>query len=404
MLPPPPPLWQTCDMPPRTAAAPDIAAAARALVAEEGLRGLSLRKVAGRAGVSLGGVSYQVGDKADLVRLLVQDAGALRRQRHEAWLARARRADLADPAVLAALVSGYLDEQAQGDRAHALAHCELVLEAGRAPALAADIAALVADETGFWRAALTDTPGGAGHGEAIAAYCQDELPFTLAIGADPDYRLLRAATLSRLAERLRDTAGRGFAAGFEALVAAMDARAVDIRQPPPVDPRSPRARIAAAVAELIEAEGAAAVTHRAVAAVAGAANSTVAHHFRTRDDLLRAGVEALYRGSVGSTAAAPDAEAQRGGRTLLRATRALVLAAARDESLRPFALDLRRRRGEHMGPLVAPVAAGRPLDAAAAQAAAMTISGGGFAGQARGEAPRAGDVAALLAELRAAAG
>lgn len=387
-------------MPPRSAAAPDIAAAARALVAAEGLRGLSLRKVAGRAGVSLGGVSYQIGDKADLVRLLVQDAGALRAQRHEAWLTRARRSDLADPAVLAALIGGYLDEQAQGDREHALTLNELVLEAGREPAPSAEIVALVRGETAFWRAALADSPGGAAHGEAIADYCHDELPFTLAVGADPDYRLLRAGVSARLADRLRPAGGRGFAAGFEELVAAMDARAVDIRRPPSVDADSPRARIAAAVASLIEAEGVAAVTHRAVAATAGAPNSTVAHHFRTRDDLLRAGIEALYRGSLGSTAAEPDAQAQRGGRSLLRATRALVLAAARDASLRPFALDLRRRRGEHMGPLVAPIAGGAPLDPAAAQAAAMTISGAGFARQTLGETPRAGEISELLSGLR----
>ena len=389
-------------MPPRSVAASDIAAAARALVAEEGLKGLTLRKVAGRAGVSLGGVSYQIGDKAGLVRRLVDDAVALRRGRHEAWLGRARRADLADPAVLAAFVAGYLDEQAQPDRAHALTLAELVLEAGRDPVPAAGIAALVRGEADFWRAALADSPGGAAHGEAVAHYCQDELPFTLALGADPDYRLLRAAVVARLADRLRDTGGRGFAAGFDDLVAAMDARAVDIRRPPAVDPASPRARIAAAVASLIEAEGVAAVTHRAVAALAGAPNSTVAHHFRTRDDLLRAGVEALYRGSFGSMESEPDERAQRGGRSLMRATRALVLAAARDESLRPFALDLRRRRGEHMEPMTAPIGGERPLDPAAAQAAAMTLSGAGFARATLGETARAGDVAELLASLRGA--
>jgi len=389
-------------MPPRSAAAPDIAAAARALVAEEGLRGLSLRKVAGRAGLSLGGVSYQIGDKADLVRRLVRDAAALRAQRHEAWLTRAARMDLAEPAVLAAVIAGYLDEQVQPDREHALTLEELILEAGREAAPSAEIAALVRGETAFWRALLAESPGGSAHGEAVAHYCRDELPFALALGADADYRLLRAAVSARLADRLRDAGHGGFAHGFDELVAAMDARAVDIRRPPAVDPDSPRARIAAAVAGLIETEGVAAVTHRAVAAAAGAPNSTVAHHFRTRDDLLRGGIEALYRGSIGSTAEAPDERAQRGGRSLMRATRALVLAAARDASLRPFALDLRRRRGEHMGPLVAPIGGGAPLDRAAAQAAAMTISGAGFARSTLGEAPRAGDIAELLAALRKA--
>jgi hypothetical protein len=55
-----------------------------------------------------------------------------------------------------------------------------------------------------------------------------------------------------------------------------------------------------------------------------------------------------------------------------------------------------------MGLLTAPIGGERPLDPAAAQAAAMTISGAGFARATLAEAPRAGDIAALLAGLRVA--
>jgi DNA-binding transcriptional regulator YbjK len=392
-------------MPPasRSSAASEITAAARGLVAEEGLRGLSLRKVASRAGVSLGGVSYQMGGKADLVRQLIGEAVAERRERHSHWLARARRLDLGDPAVRATLVGAYLDDAALSHREHSLAVCELILEAGRDPAADNGMRALIADEESFWRAALAGQPQAGDLGEAIADYCRDELPFALAIGLDPDYRLLRASVCARLTDRLRDVGDHGFAAGFEALVAAMDARAIDIRKPLAADPDSRRARIAAAVAELIGEDGVASVTHRAVAAAVGAPNSTVAHYFRTRDDLLRAGIEALYLGATGSASAAPDSAARRGGLSLMRATRALVLSAARDASLRPFALDLRRRRGEHMGDLVAPIGGAQPLDAAAAQAAAMVLSGAGVARQALGEGPGATSLAERLAGLRAAA-
>ena len=384
--------------------AADISSAAMSLVAEEGLRGLSLRKVAARAGVSLGGVSYQMGGKADLVRQLVGDAVAVRRERHGQWLARARRADLSDPAVLAAVIGGYLDEQALGDRDHALAVCELVLEAGRDPAAYDGMGELIEGETAFWREALGGLPEGADLGEVIAHYCRDELAFALAIGLAPDYRLLRASICARLAERLHDTGGQGFAAGFEELAAAMDARAVDVRKSFAADPDSRRARIAAAVADLIDAEGVAAVTHRAVAAAAGAPNSTVAHYFRTRDDLLRAGIEALYLAATGSATALPQAEARRGGLSLLRASGALVLSAARDPSLRPFAIDLRRRRGEHMSALIEPIGGGRRLDAAAAQAASMVVTGAGIARHALGEAntPEAKSVIERLRRLRAA--
>lgn len=398
-------LWQTGVMPSasRSSTAAEISSAASSLVAEEGLRGLSLRKVAARAGVSLGGVSYQVGAKADLVRQLVHDAIAVRRQRHGQWLVRARRADLADPAVLATVVGGYLDEAALSDREHALTVCELILEAGRDPAAYGEMRELIEGETTFWRAALDGLPQGGDLGEVIAHYCRDELTFALAIGLDPDYRLLRAGVCARLADRLRDTGGRGFAAGFETLAAAMDARALDVRQPLAADPDSRRARIAAAVADLIDEAGVAAVTHRAVAAAAGAPNSTVAHYFRTRDDLLRAGIEALYLGVTGVLAPTPGA-APRGGFSLLRATRTLVLSAARDPSLRPFALDLRRRRGEHMGGLISPISGAQKLDAAAAQAAAMVITGAGIARQALGETEPLGEPSVIvrLARLRAA--
>lgn len=372
-------------------------------MAEEGLRGLSLRKVAARAGVSLGGVSYQVGGKADLVRQLVRDAIAERASQHFQWLARASRLDLADPAVLATLVGAYLDEAALSDREHSLTVCELIVEAGRDPAAYAEMRALVEGEERFWRTALDRLPQGGDLGEAIAHYCRDELPFALAIGLDPDYRLLRASVCARLADRLRDVDDRGFAAGFEALAAAMDARAIDIRKPVAADLDSRRARIAAVVAELIDDGGVAAVTHRAVAAAVGAPNSTVAHYFRTRDDLLRAGIAALYLGATGSASTTPDAAARRGGLSLMRASRALVLSAARDPSLRPFALDLRRRRGEYMGDLVAPIGGAQPLDAAAAQAASMVISGAGIARQALGGGPGAAALSERLAALRASA-
>lgn len=389
-------------MPPAASApaASAIVAAARALVAQEGLRGLSLRKVAARAGVSVGGINYQVGSKADLVGRLLDEAVGAQRELHQAWLARLRAADLADPAVLATAICGYLDDNA-ARREQALAGCELVLEAGRDPQGQDEARALVEEETAFWRQALARTPAGADLGLVIAGYVRDELAFSLAIGEDADYRLLRASVAARLAQRLAPSDGQGFEAGFEAVVAAMDAKALDIRRLA-AQADSRRAQIAQAVAGLIAEAGAAAVTHRAVAAAVGAPNSSVAHHFRTRQDLLRAGIEALYLGAVGSAAPQTGEAARRGGQALMHGTSALVLAAARDPDLRPFALDLRRRRGEYMRPMTGPIAPARPLEPAAHQAAAMAITGAGLGRQAAGDAPGSGEVVVALARLRAA--
>lgn len=398
---PRPPLWQTEAMSAAASApAATIAAAARALVAEEGLRGLSLRKVAARAGVSVGGVNYQVGAKADLVRQLVAEAGAAQDELHRTWLARLRAADLADPAVLGTAVCGYLDDAA-ARREQALTICELVLEAGRDPQGLEEMRRLVEGEAAFWRELTGATPGGADLAAALAGYVRDELAFTLAIGCDPDYRLLRASVTGRLAERLAPRDGRGFEAGFETLVAAMDARAVDIRT---LEGQSDsrRSQIAQAVAGLIAEAGVAALTHRAVAAAAGVPNSTVAHHFRTRQDLLRAGIEALYLGAVGSATPQADETARRGGQALMQGTSILVLAAARDAALRPFALDLRRRRGEYMRAMTAAIDAAGPLEPAAHQAAAMAITGAGLARQATEQTPGADATIAALGRLRRA--
>jgi hypothetical protein len=110
----------------------------------------------------------------------------------------------------------------------------------------------------------------------------------------------------------------------------------------------------------------------------------VAHYFRTRDDLIRGGIAAQIlhaRRELGGGKMPPaDSDAM----ALIRATHMVALAAARDAALRPYALDMRRRRAENVRSGIG-LAIGGPagLDGAAVQAAAMALIGSALTAPAR---------------------
>jgi AcrR family transcriptional regulator len=58
----------------RPECSPSVIAAAKQLMAEVGYGGMSMRQVAGRAGLSAGSLYYYVADKHDLLLMVVQDA------------------------------------------------------------------------------------------------------------------------------------------------------------------------------------------------------------------------------------------------------------------------------------------------------------------------------------------
>lgn len=388
--------------------APPFLSAARARIAANGIRGLSLRSVAQDAGVSLGSLNYHIGDKAALVARLIEQECAENRVVHDDWLARTAELDLAVPETLATVIIAYLDEASEVRREAALTGCELLIDAGLDPDGYAGIAGLLDGEENFW-ASVLDRDHGAGaraFGKAIAGYCRDELPFSIAVGRDSDYRLLRAATVGRLAEGLAGS-GAGLSRSFETLVAACgDSQALG---PLPVDlpAGSKKADLAGHIAALIAEQGVASITHRLVAARAGVPNSSVAHHFRTRDDLLDAGMGALILDMRRELQAGSEPDhSHRRGPALIRATHSIALAAARDPELIPFALDMRRRRAENVRALIGEAIAGpEGLDPAAVQTAVLVIIGSSFADRARGsneaEAISPTQLAALRESFRA---
>jgi AcrR family transcriptional regulator len=122
-------------------------------------------------------------------------------------------------------------------------------------------------------------------------------------------------------------------------------------------------RVATAAAAVVERQGVAGLTYRAVAAEGGMTLGVVSHKFRTGADLVAAAFEVLYRRAADKT---PDELANLSASSPAKLVRELaggalreqggsvgsdelLLACARDPSLRPFAGNLRYLRGRTSG-------------------------------------------------------
>lgn len=378
--------------------------AARSRIAAGGIRGLSLRLVAQDAGSSVGSLSYRIGDKAALISRLVHEERRRRQQWHEIWHARVAGIDLSHPDVLANIVIAYLDDAATGHRETTLTCCEFLLEAIIDPAVYGSIGLLFDEEDQFWSSILHRSGIFEPElmGTAIAAYCRDEMPFAAALHGNVDYRLLRTATIRRLAEGFAGKTS-GLACHFDTLVAACGETSASTPLPVDLPEGSKKAELADHIADIIAEQGLGAVSHRLVAARAGIPNSSVAHHFRMRNDLIDGGTCALVLRMRRGLQLAKGKPQGTDGMVLIRATHAIALSAARDPALVSFALDMRRRRAENVHEAMGTAIAGpNGMDRAAVQAATMVLIGSGLAAMARSQ-ESAGNIldTTLLARIKA---
>jgi AcrR family transcriptional regulator len=102
-------------------------------------------------------------------------------------------------------------------------------------------------------------------------------------------------------------------------------------------PSEAKQRILDAVVRMIEEDGTQAITHRAISAKAKVSLSSLMHHFGKRSDLLRSGIQELFRQKL-----------DRRDGTLPRAAAApyeLALYALQDPFLAPLAAAVRRKLG-----------------------------------------------------------
>jgi AcrR family transcriptional regulator len=348
--------------------------AAMALVAADGLRGLSLRPLAERMGTTVSALSHRFGRKDALVATLIDAACAADGAFLDSWRARIDALDARDAMLTADLADAVLGDMAGPEALRTRFYCELLQGAPLHPEIAVPLAAWQVRRLSFWRAVAAPL-GSAELGEVLHAFCTDEAAHGVAIGDLAAYRWLRRLNLRRLCAGLVPAKGatdlREFAV-FHAALGDLLAAQGRYRAPMMTDFQ---ARAARHVSALIVEEGADAVTHRAVAARAGIANSTLAYHFPRQDDLLLAGLHDIIlrtqRRIDAPQTSEPDYELS--SVEIARATFALALAAARMPSLRGFAADMRRRRGEnYLIRLDRLVEGESPFDLLSAQAIAMT--------------------------------
>ncbi len=365
--------------------------AARGLCLSGGLGAISFRGVARAAGVSPGLLGHHFGSLERLLeRLVAREAEACERWL-SGWRLRFEGVGALAAEDVALLVEALLDDWTGNRRGSAALVAELRV---------AGVAMPGAGTSGidFWRALLAGrVRGGLALAPLLAGLVADELPFGLAIGDVPSYRMLRGWGIRQLvsgvtlpdppalAACLADLAGQARTA--ESWTGSAEERAT---------------RIAAAAADLIEDGAVAQLSHRRVARDADVPASTVQHHFPTVAALLEGGVAMLYR------RIRRQEEPGRPGRPtgiarVGRATHGVALAALRDPQLKPYAIDMRWRRGENLQPHL-PSLLELPSGpcALAAQAIALAAIGGELAGVAGAGAPL--PVRELVREMRASLG
>ncbi len=353
---------------------PTLRAALR-LVAADGLKGLSLRPLAELLGTTAPALIRRFGSKDELVNVLVEAAIAQDGAFLDGWLARIRALGVRDGARMVEIADAILSDLAGPEAARTRFYCELLQAAASRPELAESVATWSRRRLDFWRAA-TEGLSRAELAEILHGFSIGEAAYSLVLQDVAAYRWLRRLNLRRLCCGLIPADATLDLREYAVFRAALDDLFGD--QTATAQMSESQAEAAGHISALIIAEGADAVTHRAVAARAGLANSTLAYHFPKQEDLLRAGLDDIVirvRRATGNAAsdAPPDFNltAVQSG----RATFALALAAARMPSLKAVAADLRRQRGENSVFYYERQYGERAFDVVSCQAISLTAMG-----------------------------
>ncbi len=272
-----------------------IVDAARTVVSQRGLSGMSLRVVAEQADVSVGTINYRIGDRAALLEAVTRREIELARAHRQAWRDRVGQTDPLDAGALPDLVCAWLDDGAWDRRVSAINQCELTLKALRDPQSLPSIGPLLEEGESLWRAILHRNADADRLATLIASYCTDEQPFSILLASDVEYRLLRRSTIRALLHDPRKPRPRTAGDWHMRLVDRLAIPSQAARDPGAVAPQGMKSVITEHIADALASAGVGALSHRLVAQTANMPASTVAHHFPTQRDVVRGGVEALYR-------------------------------------------------------------------------------------------------------------
>ena len=372
--------------------------AARALIAQRGLAGMSLRTVAEHAGISVGSISYRIGDRAALVAAIIDREIGIMAALTQDWRARLDGIDPVAAGILPDLVCEWLDLGTR--RTSAIVVCELALQASRDPQALPGLEKLLDASEAFWRDLLGARPGGAILARRIASYCIDEQPFALLLSTNADYRLLRQSTVRGLLRNDGIPTRKDWSDWHMLLVDRLAEPAAAALDKAASIPEGSKAAIAEHIADVIVAQGVGALSHRVVADASAMAASSVAHHYPAQRDILFAGVEAIYRRMRANIRATGGTVPGRG--EVIRLTHESALTAIRNPAFLPFAIDMRRRRAENVHVQVAQ-GLGIPSDSdrPRVQAMVMALMGNSLRMLATGRTPLpAADTLEKLADNR----
>ncbi len=352
-----------------------IVDAALDIVLRSGLAGLTLRPLAAQAGLSVAVISARMGTKEQLIERATDLVARRDAQFGDRWRDLAAQVVSSDAASRAALADLAFRDWVGAHRRNIIFLIELVHDRVLQDSASAALDRWLAQAGALWSSLLFDTPA---LGDLALGYMLDEASFALGTGDDPAYALLRTLCLQRFANGLARTGAAG--AEIERLIAALAPADLPIVRDD--DPK--RRRIADSAAHIIVSQGIEATTHRSVALAADVPASTVVYHFGGRDALVVAGLHAVIAHFHGTRDRAraqhrlPVGDAET--RDLVKATSMIALASVRETSLRRYAIDMRRRRGENIrtadlaafgfGP-----AAAAGFDRAAAQIVSIALFG-----------------------------
>ena len=329
-----------------------IMESAQSLIAEGGMKALSLRSLAAHSGCGMGELNYRLGKKGNIVEKILQFSASDYVKILENFLSSSATMLMNDSQSLADVIGLYLDELYLNRRKHCITWMELSNDFALRNQWSSIIDHANSEMRGVWQAFLSES----GYEDAfhlsrlISDYLAEEIPYSITIGNLAEYRLLRTAVIRRLAEGILKNED---SQDLQPLIQPMMQRSVFLAG----RGTARQVALAHAAASLITEEGIAAVTHRAVAAKAKAPLSTIVHHFPTIDDLVQAALEALFDHQWQDLSRQPEPptvdadmfwndELLQSLRSYHQAAFQLILAANRRPNLVPAVCAIRGKRGQ----------------------------------------------------------
>jgi AcrR family transcriptional regulator len=302
------------------------------VLADGGGSEFSLRRVGERIGFAGSAASHRFGNREGLIAAVGQ--AALEREEVEF-----NRFAAELPAVpceaepLAAVLREWLDHRARWSRRQARTICELILM-GYRDAAASDFNKHYAQlSCAFLTRLCPELPPDAA--QLMSLYLIAEAPNWLVMADETAFKMLSAETAGRVvAFALRQNAPTSHF-WLDYSRSRPEPSLAALRHPTPTGAKQ---RILEAVVRTIEEEGAQAVTHRAISAKAKVSPSSLMHHFGKRSDLLRSGIQELFRHKL-------DAQQTVASSRAAAAPYELALYALQDPFLTPLAAAVRRKLG-----------------------------------------------------------